>query len=680
MATLSKDIAHELETLRNKIRRHEHLYYVLDAPEISDAEFDRLMQDLKRLEAAHPELVTPDSPTQRVGGEPAEAFEEIPHSRPMLSLDNARNVQELADWDRRIRSILGKKLDEPLQYVCELKLDGLSLAIRYEGGRLSQAITRGSGLVGENVTQNLKTIRSVCLRVNPKQLRRLELPGNFEVRGEVVLPREQFEILNAEREKSGLSEFANPRNAAAGTMRTLDPQIVARRRLVFMAYQLVLGNSSETGSQLQGQSDALRVMGQFFRTPNFVATDNLKQVFEFVEATGKKRDTLPWEIDGVVIKVDSFALQNRLGFTGKAPRWAIAYKFAARSGTTAILAIQAQVGRTGKVTPVAILDPIKIGGVTVRRATLHNQDEIKRLGVNIGDRVLVERGGDVIPKVVRVEESGLFHGRDASYFLMPKECRECNSLLVREPDETDFYCVNVNCPAKLKESILHFASRSVMNIEGLGESLVSQLVDRRLITNVADIYTLKKEELLTLERMGPKSAANLLDEIEKSRKQPLERLIFALGIRHVGERTAELLAEHFRAITSLRIANEEQLQEVEEVGPKIAVAIVEFFQEPRNQKLIDQLLAHLAIEVSSKERGTALAGKTFVITGTLSKYSRDEAKRMIKDAGGKISGSVSNKTDYVVAGADPGSKLDKANELGVSVIDEQEMEKLTKNP
>ena len=666
----------EIEALRENIRNHEHLYYVLDSPEISDAEFDLLMQKLKRLEAENPELITPDSPTQRVGGKPAEGFEKVQHSRPMLSLDNAYNEEELRAWDRRVRELSGT---EDVEYVCELKLDGMSLALWYHGGKLQRAITRGDGSVGEDITSNVRTLRSVPLSVPKEKLKSAGLPPDFEPRGEVVMPIASFERMNEERERQSLSKFANPRNAAAGTLRQLDSSIVAARRLDFYSYFLLANGRAVT----RDHWSALRSLetAGFKVNPNYQRVKGIDAVLEFIRAWEAKRDKLPYEIDGIVVKVNQIALQEELGFTGRAPRWAIAYKYAARSGVTKIEDIRVQVGRTGKLTPVAVLSPVPIGGTTVTRATLHNADEIERLGVKIGDWVVVERGGDVIPKVVKIEEKKNSEDHGArKKFHMPTHCPECGGHVGRAEGEADHRCVNVSCPAKLRESVLHFASRGVMNIEGMGDALVNQLADRKLVRDIADIYDLTKEKLLTLERMGEKSAQNVLDAIEASKRLPLERVILGLGVRFVGERTAELLAAHFGSMDALIKASEEELQEVTEVGPRVSAAICEFFSEPRNVKLVDRLRkAGLSFAGKKKQRGTALAGKTFVLTGTLAQYSRDEAKRIIEDAGGRVSGSVSKKTDYVVAGAEAGSKLDKARELGVKTIDEAEMVKLLKS-
>jgi DNA ligase (NAD+) len=668
-----KNLNSKLESLREKIRHHEYRYYVLDDPEISDAEFDRLMNELKKLEAAQPELVTPDSPTQRVGGRPREGFVKVPHSTPMLSLDNAYSDEELRDWERRVQELSGRT---EIEYVCELKLDGMSLALRYEGGKLVRGITRGDGSTGEDVTSNVRTVRSVPLVVSPERLKKAGIPADFEVRGEMLMPLASFKKMNEDREKQGLAVFANPRNATAGTVRQLEPSITAERRLDYFTYILLTDGRTIFDNQWQ-TLNSLEAAG-FKVNPRRALAASFDEVWKFIGQWEEKRETLPYEIDGVVIKVNSAALQRQLGFTGKAPRWAIAYKYAARSGITKIEGIHVQVGRTGKLTPVAELKPVPIGGTTVSRATLHNMDEIERLGVKIGDWVEVERGGDVIPKVVRVIEDK-DHPRGHKSFHMPEKCPVCGGHVVRAEGEADHRCVNQKCPAKLRETILHFASRGVMNIDGMGDALVTQLTDRKMVKDVADIYKLTKDDLLKLERMGEKSADNVLSEIRNSKKLPLERVIYGLGIRMVGERTAQFLAEHFGSLDAIETASEEELQQVEEIGPRIAKSIVEFFAEPKNRELVDELrAAGLTLRGKKKERGTKLAGKTFVLTGTLATYSRDEAKKMIEDAGGKVTGSVSKKTDYVVAGADAGSKLDKAKELGVAVIDEKEMEALAR--
>ena len=701
VTTATKNVNSKIESLREEIRHHEYRYYVLDDPEISDAEFDRLMNELKKLEAEHPELVPPDSPTQRVGGKPREGFVKVAHSTQMLSLDNAYSEEELRNWERRVHELSGRT---DIEYVCELKLDGMSLALRYESGKLVRGITRGDGSTGEDVTGNVRTVRSVPLSISLEQLKKAGILADFEVRGEMLMPLASFKKMNEEREKQGLSVFANPRNATAGTVRQLEPSITAQRRLDYFTYML-LADGGTAQARTGGDARASKVLGSgatgvlarsaaifdnqwatlnaleaagFKVNPLRTLATNFDEVWKFIGQWEEKREALPYEIDGVVIKVNSTAIQRGLGFTGKAPRWAIAYKYAARSGITQIENIHVQVGRTGKLTPVAALKPVPIGGTTVSRATLHNMDEIERLGVKIGDWVEVERGGDVIPKVTRVLDDK-DHLRGHKLFHMPEKCPVCSGHVVRAEGEADHRCVNQKCPAKLRETILHFASRGVMNIDGMGDALVTQLTERGMVKDVADIYKLTKDDLLKLERMGDKSAKNVLDEIERSKKLPLERVIYGLGVRFVGERTAQFLAEHFGSLDELVKAGEEELQQVEEVGPRIAKSIVEFFAEPQNRELVEELrTAGLTLRGKKKERGTKLAGKTFVLTGTLANYSRDEAKKMIEDAGGKVTGSVSKKTDYVVAGADAGSKLHKAKDLGVMVIDEKEMETLAR--
>jgi len=660
-----------LESLRDKIRHHEYRYYVLDNPEISDAEFDVLMDELKKLEAEHPTLITPDSPTQRVGGKPREGFVKVRHSSPMLSLDNTYSEDELRNWERRVHELSGRK---DIEYVCELKLDGMSLALRYGDSKLARGITRGDGSEGEDVTLNVRTVRSVPLSIAREKLKKAGISADFEVRGEMLMPIPAFKRMNEEREQKGLSLFANPRNATAGTVRQLEPSITAERRLDYFAYML-LQNGRTYFDRHSRTLDALEEAG-FKVNPHRKLAKSFEQVWGFIREWEEKRDSLDYEIDGIVIKVDRTALQDELGYTGKAPRWAIAYKYAARAGITHVDDILVQVGRTGKLTPVAVLKPVPIGGTTVSRATLHNMDEIERLGVKIGDWVEVERGGDVIPKVTRVIEDKV-HPRGHKVFHMPERCPECGTKIVRTEGEVDYRCVNANCPAKLRETILHFASRHVMNIEGMGDALVNQLTERGMVKNVADIYKLTKDDLLRLERMGDKSAQNVLDEIGESKKLPLERVIFGLGIRFVGERTAQFLAEHFGSMDVLMDAKEDELEEVNEVGPRIAASITEFFQNPKNRELVKELReADLTFSGKKKQRGTALAGKTFVLTGTLTHYSRDQAKQMIEDAGGRVASAVSKKTDYVVAGSDAGSKLDKARELGIAVIGEEEMQRL----
>ncbi len=681
----------QAEALRDDLRHHEYLYYVLDAPEWTDAQYDARMKELKRLEAEHPELVTADSPTQRVGGKPAEGFAKVAHSRPMLSLDNANSEAELRAWAERVAG--GLAAGELVRYVCELKLDGLSLALEYTAGNgggavLRRGLTRGDGSVGEDVTSNVRTIRSVPLHISAARLHGVEpaLPQHFEVRGEVVLPQKAFEQMNREREAAGQAPAANPRNAAAGTLRTVEPSIVAQRRLEFFAYFLLRDGDYFLPTQTEALN-ALRAAG--FRVNTHAATfGTLEEVLGFIEGAEARRDSLPYEIDGVVVKVDAVAQQRRLGFTGKAPRWAIAYKFPARAAVTQLRDVLFQVGRTGKVTPVAALEPVLIGGTTVKRATLHNPDEIARLGVRIGDFVSVERGGDVIPKITEVVEDAA-HPRGAQEIVFPSECPVCGTALERAEGEVDWRCLNISCPARVSEELLHWASRGVMNIEGLGDAMVAQLLGYAateapeedgvpsaanrgpLIHSLAGLYSLTSEQLQMLERVGKKTAEALIAQIDRSRRAPLSRVLFGLGIRFVGERTATLLAESFGSMDALMAATAEQLTAVNEVGPRVAEAIVEFFAVPRNRELIEALRqAELTFTAEKRVVGTSLTGMNFVLTGTLPTLTREAAKERIEAAGGKVAGSVSKKTSYVVAGEDAGSKLEKAHQLGVAVLDE----------
>ncbi len=691
------DAAHKIDALREKIRHHEHLYYVLDAPTISDAEYDDLVRQLQSLEAEHPDLVTPDSPTQRVGGKPKEGFAKVAHSRPMLSLDNVMSEEELRDWDRRVRQLAGPDAD--IGYVCEYKMDGISMALQYRPGangssHLARGLTRGDGATGEDVTTNVRTIRSIPLSVSAAHLKKAGVPSNFEVRGEVVMPLAAFRKANEEREAQGLAPAANPRNYAAGTIRTLEPNIVAQRRLDFYAYFLLTERGEDLLPEQAEALDALTTLG-FRVNPHREAMPTIDKVLAFVERAGEQRETLGYEIDGVVVKVNSTQVQQRLGYTGRAPRWAVAFKFTARGGVTQVEDIKVQVGRTGKLTPVAVLTPVSIGGTTVSRATLHNADEIERLGLKIGDYVKVERGGDVIPKVVEVVVDKE-HPRGHRTFHFPARCPECHSEIVRTEGEADYRCVNIDCPARLRESLLHFASRGVMNIEGLGEAVVAELLEHKLVRSLADLYALTDADLAQLQHevvttdkktgqqktrtqalVGPKERNDLLAEIESSKSAGLARVLFGLGIRFVGERTAQLLAEEFGSMDALMAASAEDLERVNEVGPRVSQAIREFFDESRNRDLVRKLdKAGLVMTAEKRKRTSQLEGLTFVLTGTLPNLSRDEAKAKIEAAGGRVSGSVSKKTNYVVAGEDAGSKLDKARELGVKVIDEAGLEDL----
>ena len=669
---MAKDIEKEIEKLQNEIRYHEHRYYVLNDPEISDLEFDKRMRRLQDLEAEHPELVTADSPSRRVGGTPAAEFPKVRHSTPMLSLDNTYSIDELREFDRRVRELSGRST---VEYVGELKLDGLSMALMYEGGVLKHGVTRGDGVTGEDVTSNVKTIRSLPLRIDHKKLEELHNAKRFEVRGEVIMPLRAFEQTNAQREAAGEPRFANPRNSAAGSMRQLDSRIVAQRKLdIFLYYLLV--NNREPFSQHWQNLDALNKM-QFKVNPHRQLCKSFDELLAFIQEWESRRDSLEYEIDGIVVKVNDIRLWDELGTTAKSPRWAIAYKYATRQAKTRLVAIRPQVGRTGTLTPVADLEPVDVGGVTVSRATLHNMDEIGRLGVKVGDTVVIQRAGEVIPQVVKVE----VHAENGVEFKMPKQCPVCGGEVHRVEGEVAYRCVNSACPARLRESILFFAGRRAMNIDGLGEALVDQLVEKGLVHDVADLYSLTAEQLANLERMGEKSAGNLIEEIENSKKASLARLIFALGIRFVGERTGQLLADHFSSLDKLAKANEAELFEVEEVGPRVAECILEFFAESRNLKVIEKLRqAGLQFEQEKvRKREGHLSGMQFVLTGTLAHYSRDEAKTLIEEAGGRVVGSVSKKTDYVVVGDDPGSKLEKARSLGVKTIDEDQLLKLVRS-
>jgi DNA ligase (NAD+) len=669
MAKANGKVKKEVEKLREEIRRHEYLYYVKDEPEISDAAFDKLMNKLKELEAEHPELTTPDSPSVRVGGAPREGFQTVRHARAMLSLDNAFSYDALKAWDKRVREAAGKA---EIGYIAEHKFDGLSISLQYEDGILVRGVTRGDGTTGEDVTPNVKTIRSVPLQVDTAVLKKAKLSADFEVRGEIMMTRKSFEALNRQQEETGGKIFVNPRNAAAGAVRMLDPKITASRKLDFFAYYLYIDGKVPFAKH----SDSLQALQQmrFRASSDWKLCDGIDAVIDYCTGWDEKREKLPYEIDGVVIKVNDTGLQNELGFTSKAPRWAIAYKYPARQEQTVVKDIVVQVGRTGTLTPVAMLEPVQVGGVTVSRSTLHNMDEIERLGVQIGDTVLVERAGEVIPHVLKVVKEG----KDRRPFRVPKECPVCGSKIHKVEGEVAYRCLNTACPAKRRESLLHFAGRHAMNIDGLGDKIVDQLVGKGLVKDLADLYTLKFDDLADLERMAEKSAQNLLDEIRDSKKADLSRLIYALGIPFVGVRTGQLLAEHFGSIESLASAKEEQLYEVSEVGPKVASGILEFFSEPSNRQLLkklDKAGVHPTVE-KRQVKSQKLAGKSFVFTGSLANRSREEAGELVGQHGGKVSGSVSKKTDYVVVGTDPGSKYEKAKELGVTILSEAEFEKL----
>jgi DNA ligase (NAD+) len=650
--------------LREEIRRHEELYYVRDDPEISDREYDELIEKLAQLEQKHPEFLAPDSPTQRVGGRPAEGFAEFVHRRPMLSLDNSYSIEELRAFDERCRKLAGGRAPE---YVAELKIDGLSLSIHYQDGLFVRGVTRGDGLRGEDVSSNVRTIRSVPLRLRNGSKK---VASEIEVRGEAYLARKVFEKINAEREEEGEPRFANPRNAAAGAIRQLDPAMVAKRRLDMFAYDVLAGDRKAFATHWEALNWAERA--GFRVNENRRLCKSIDEVIEFCNSMEAKRDDLGYEIDGVVVKVNSTAMQDEFGATGKAPRWAVAYKYAARQATTKVNDIVVQVGRTGALTPVAMLEPVQLGGVTVSRSTLHNEDEIARLGLRIGDWVLIERGGDVIPKVLKVVESKRT-GKEKK-FRMPNACPVCGGRVSRPEGEAVSRCVAADCPAQLIGRLLHFASRRAMRIEGLGFALADQLIAGKMVKDVADLYSLKLENLASLERMAEKSASNVLAQVEASKSRDLWHLIYGLGMRHVGERTAGILARHFGSLQRLSEATVEELDDIHEIGLTMAQSIRDWFDDPGNKRLCERLreagVRNEAEQQSSTAADERFAGKIFVLTGALPSMARDEARGLIEARGGRVTSSVSKKTDFVVAGADPGSKLDKANQLGVKVIDE----------
>ena len=662
-------LAKEIERLREKIRHHEYLYHVADDPEISDAEFDKLMNRLKKVEAEHPELVTPDSPTQRVGGAPREGFQAVRHRTPMISLDNAFSFEELANFDRRVRELTGR---EKIEYITEHKFDGLSMSLIYEKGALARAVTRGDGTTGEDVTPNVRTIRSIPLWIDTTRLKKAGLPDSFEVRGEAIMTRKAFDAMNEQQDALGLKRYANPRNAAAGSVRVLDPNITRSRNLGFFAYYLLVDGRAPK----KRHSEVLEILSdlRFKVSEDWELLKGIEKVEEYINRWDSQREKLGFDIDGIVVKVNEIGLQNELGFTSKAPRWAIAYKYQAHQEATLLKQIEVSVGRTGVLTPFAVFEPVQIGGVTVVKSTLHNMDEIARLGVHAGDTVLVERAGEVIPHVLKVVK----HGTEEKEFKMPEKCPVCGMRVHRTEGEVAYRCVNVSCPARRRESFLHFAGRHAMNIDGLGEKVVDQFLEKQMVKDFADLYKLELEEVAALERMGEKSAQNLLDEIGASKKNSLARLIYAIGIPFVGERTAQLLSEHFGSMDKVATASAEELVEVGEVGPKIAEGVREFFSESANRKLIERLRA---VGVNMKEaqrelKDSRFAGMTFVFTGTLERRSREDAEALVASHGGKAGSSVSKKTNYVVVGAEPGSKYDKAKSLGVPILDEAQFDKL----
>ena len=660
----ARSAAREIEKLREEIRRHEELYYVNDSPEISDRDYDELLDRLQALEQANPELVTSDSPTQRVGGRPADGFPRVVHRRPMLSLDNSYNIDELRAFADRCQRLADGR---PIEYVAELKIDGVSLSLQYEDNVLARGVTRGDGRIGEEVTQNARTIRSVPLRL---RVGKRAIGAELEVRGEVFIPRDVFERTNAEREEQGEPKFANPRNAAAGAIRQLDSRLVARRRLDMFAYDLLAKDRKPFATHWESL-EWLEKAG-FRVNPQRALCKSIDEVIDFANTMEARRDDLGYEIDGLVVKVNSVALQEEFGTTQKAPRWAIAYKYPARQASTQVLSIVVQVGRTGALTPVANLDPVLLAGTTVSRATLHNEDEIKRLGLKIGDWVMIEKSGEVIPKVLSVIKSKRV-GTEKS-FRAPKNCPVCGGAISRPEGEVVARCVAADCPAQLKGRLLHFASRRAMRIEGLGDVLVDQLMTANLVSDVGDLYGLTLEQIAGLPRMAEKSATNLLAQIEASKSRELGNLIYALGIRHVGERTASILAGHFGALEKLSKAALEELDAIPEIGLTVAQSVRDWFDDEGNLALCDRLrAAGVRTESEKKKSGVVderFAGKQFVLTGKLTSLTRDEARELIEARGGRVTSSVSKKTDYVVAGEEAGSKLDKAESLGVNIVDE----------
>jgi DNA ligase (NAD+) len=662
-------VREDIEELRRRINYHNIRYYRDDDPEISDAEYDRLMRRLKDLEQAHPELITPDSPTRRVGAPPLEKFDKQKHLQPMFSLGNAMDEGEVAEFDARVRRML--ETDETVEYVAEPKIDGVGINLVYENGKLAWGATRGDGTTGENVTQNILTIRQV-----PAMLHDKKPPSVVEVRGEVYFPIKAFRALNRQREESGEPLFANSRNAAAGSLRQKDSKITAKRKLALFCYQL---GHMEGGPDLKTQKQAIDRLKEwgFPINPLTDVCKNLDSIIRYYRKLVEERDKLDYEVDGVVLKVNRLDWQRQLGERSREPRWAIAIKFSARQETTVVKYITPNVGRTGAITPTAELEPVEVGGVVVKRATLHNQDEIDRKDVRVGDKVLIQRAGDVIPEVVKVIDDGK-HDKRPRYQL-PEKCPVCASKAVRPEGEAVLRCINVDCPAQIKERIIHFAARRAMDIDGFGEKLVEQFFEQGLVTKVQDLYNLDKDELVGLERMGDKSAGNLLAAIEASKDTTLPRFLFALGIRHVGETGARLLAEAFGSLDKVMAAEHEELMQVEGIGPEVAASVTSFFERRESRKLVDDLLRAgvnpKSVEVAAPVE-SAFSGKSIVLTGGLEKMTRNQAKAKIQELGGRVSSSVSKKTDLVIAGSDPGGKYEKAGKLGIRIIDEEEFIKL----
>ncbi|HCO96350.1 MAG TPA: DNA ligase [Phycisphaerales bacterium] len=662
---MAKDVSKQIERLREEIRRHDYLYYVLNQPEISDRQYDRLFAELKKLEAANPLFVTADSPTQRVSERPLEGFATVRHAVPMLSMDNTYNADELTAFDERVAKQLGSR---DYDYVIELKIDGLAISLRYEGSMLVTAATRGNGEMGDDVTANVRTIRAVPLVLMDGD----KIPAVLEVRGEVYMPTSSFVELNRLRAEACESAFANPRNAAAGSLKLLDARITAARNLSFFAY--ATGQVSEPLASNHYESlKRFRELGLPVN-PNIKKARDIKEAIEICDGWSEKRSELDYQIDGMVIKINRFEQRDILGATGRAPRWCISYKFAAEQAETTIESIDVQVGKSGILTPVANLTPVLLAGTTVKRASLHNFDELKRLGVGQGDTVIIEKAGEIIPQVVEVKAKAT---SNVPLFEIPKTCPICNSIAVKDEDGVYIRCVNRDCPGQLKERLKYFAGRGQMDIENLGPALIDQLIENRLVGNFADLYKLSEIQLAGLERMAEKSAANVITAIEESKTRPLWRLIAALGIRHIGGRSAQILAEHFSSLNALMKAAENDLAEIDQIGPTMAKSIYEYFRDPENHSVIDQLLdAGVKPEQPETRRSDKLAGKIFVVTGTLENLSRQQAQQAIRQAGGKSSGSVSKKTDFVLAGENPGSKLEKARKLGIEVIDEKRFLKM----